>query len=81
MDGTRAVILRDPDVGGFVELIEKPPDHASAKQVAPQVSCTRESLQAAVDSYLAAQQAGDRSRMAFADKVRYLENMSEVAAE
>ncbi len=57
------------------------PDHGSAKQVAPRVSCTRESLQSAVDSYLAAQQAGDRSKMPLAEKVTYLENMSEVAPE
>ena len=57
------------------------PDHGSAKQVAPHTNCTRASLQAAVDSYLAAQKSGDRTRMAFADKVKYLENMSEVAAD
>jgi hypothetical protein len=44
-------------------------------------ACTRQSLQSAVDSYLAAQKAGDRTKMAFADKVKYLENMSEVAAD
>ncbi len=57
------------------------PDHGSAKQVAPHTNCTRTSLQAAVDSYLAAQKSGDRSRMAFADKVKYLENMSEVTPD
>lgn len=41
-------------------------------------TCTRQSLQSAVDSYLAAQKAGDRAKMAFAGKVKYLENMSEV---
>jgi hypothetical protein len=56
-------------------------DHGSASQMAPKTSCTRASLQAAVDSYLAAQKAGDRSKMAFAEKVRYLENMSEVAPD
>jgi len=54
------------------------PDHGSARQVAPRTNCTRASLQAAVDSYLAAQKSGDRSKMAFADKVKYLENMTEV---
>ncbi|MGH8260160.1 MAG: hypothetical protein ACREUG_10765 [Steroidobacteraceae bacterium] len=44
-------------------------------------TCTRQSLQTAVDSYLAAQRAGDRSRMALAEKVTYLENMSPVAAD
>ncbi len=57
------------------------PDHGSAAQVAPRVACTRESLQSAVDSYLAAQKSGDRTKMAFADKVKYLENMSEVAPD
>ena len=56
-------------------------DHGTAQQMRPHVSCTRQSLQAAVDSYLAAQKAGDRTKMAFADKVKYLENMSEVAAD
>jgi len=46
----------------------------------PPPTCTRPSLQAAVDSYLAAQKTGDRAKMALADKVKYLENMSEVAA-
>ncbi len=43
--------------------------------------CTRASLQAAVDSYLAAQKSGDRKKMALADKAKYLENMSEVAVD
>ena len=56
-------------------------DHGTAQQMRPKISCTRESLQAAVDSYLAAQKAGDGSKMAFAEKVKYLENMSEVAPD
>jgi hypothetical protein len=60
---------------------QQQPDHGSAAQVAPKTHCTRESLKAAVDSYLAAQQAGDHTKMAFADKVKYLENMKEVAAD
>ena len=48
---------------------------------APPPVCTRTTLQSAVDSYLAAQQAGDRTKMAFAEKVKYLENMGEVAAD
>lgn len=47
----------------------------------PRPTCTRQSLQSAVDSYLAAQKAGDRTKMAFAEKVKYLENMSEVGAD
>jgi len=44
-------------------------------------TCTRASLEAAVESYLAAQKAGDSKKMAFASKVKYLENMGEVAAD
>ena len=44
-------------------------------------TCTRPSLQTAVDSYLAAQKSGDRTKMALAEKVKYLENMSEVQAD
>ena len=40
--------------------------------------CTREALQAAVDSYLSAQKAGDLSKALLADKVKYIENMTEV---
>jgi hypothetical protein len=47
----------------------------------PRPVCTRQSLQSAVDSYLAAQKAGDRTQMTFADKVKYLENMNEVSAD
>lgn len=52
-----------------------------APQAQPRPTCTRQSLQSAVDNYLAAQKAGDRTRMAFAEKVKYLENMSEVGAD
>src|SRR6185369_3177111 len=44
-------------------------------------TCTRASLEAAVESYLAAQKSGDSKKMAFASKVKYLENMGEVAAD
>src|SRR6185369_16411227 len=44
-------------------------------------TCTRASLEAAVESYLAAQKSGDSKKMAFAGKVKYLENMGEVAAD
>ena len=61
---------------------------AQAQAQAPQTppppappSCTRPSLQAAVDSYLAAQKSGDRTKMALAEKVKYLENMSPVEAD
>ena len=63
--------------------------HAQAQQqgappappAPPRPVCTRQSLQAAVDTYLAAQKAGDSKKMAFADKVKYLENMGEVAPD
>jgi len=51
------------------------------QQTQPRPTCTRESLQTAVDSYVAAQKAGDRTKMVLADKVKYLENMGEVAAD
>ena len=40
--------------------------------------CTRETLQAAVDSYLAAQKAGDLSKALLADNVKFIQNMTEV---
>ena len=40
--------------------------------------CTRATLQSAVDSYVAAQKSGDAKKMAFAEKAKYLENMSDV---
>jgi len=66
-------------------LLSQVPAHAQQgpppQQAQPRPTCTRQSLQTAVDGYLAAQKAGDRTRMVFADKVKYLENMSEVAAD
>jgi hypothetical protein len=53
----------------------------AVEAVQAEPTCTRQSLQSAVDSYLAAQKAGDRTRMAFAEKAKYLENMGEVAAD
>jgi hypothetical protein len=52
-----------------------------AQQAPPRPVCSRQSLQAATDSYLAAQKSGDRTKMAFADKVKYLENMNPVTAD
>jgi hypothetical protein len=43
--------------------------------------CTRASLQAAVETYLAAQTAGDGSKMTFAGNAKVLENMSDVAPD
>jgi hypothetical protein len=56
---------------------QTPPVRPAAQ---PRPTCTRQSLQSAVDSYLAAQKAGDHTKMVFADKVKYLQNMSEVPA-
>jgi hypothetical protein len=40
--------------------------------------CTRAVLQTAVDNYLAAQGAGNPSKMPFASQVKYIENMTEI---
>ena len=40
--------------------------------------CTREVLQTAVDSYLAAQEAENLSKMPLALQVKYIENMTEI---
>jgi hypothetical protein len=44
----------------------------------PAKGCTRAVLQAAVDSYLAAQGAGNLSKMSLASQVKYFENMTEI---
>src|SRR5438045_5629827 len=44
----------------------------------PPAVCTRADLQAAVDGYVAAQKAGDASKLAFADKAVSKENMADV---
>ncbi len=53
---------------------------AQARTATPQPfpTCTRADLQATVDSYIAAQKAGDVGKMAFAENVSFLENMSAV---
>ena len=43
--------------------------------------CTRSELKAAADSYIAAQEAGDISRMALSDSVTFMENMSETTKD
>ncbi len=43
--------------------------------------CTRPMLQAATNSYIAAQTAGDLSKMSLAPKVKYVENMKETTKE
>jgi hypothetical protein len=47
----------------------------------PQPICTRPELQAAVDSYIAAQTSGDVSKMALAHDAKFRENMSDVAED
>ena len=54
---------------------------SSASLVRAQAECPRSMLQAATDSYIAAQKAGDLSKMVLAPKVKFLENMTEVAKE
>jgi hypothetical protein len=44
----------------------------------PDCECDREMLMAATESYIAAQEAGDLSKMALAEKVKFMENMSEI---
>jgi hypothetical protein len=46
-----------------------------------QTVCTRSMLQAATDSYIAAQTAGDLSKMSLAPKVKYIENMQDTTKE
>jgi hypothetical protein len=46
-----------------------------------QDACTRSMLQAAADSYIAAQTAGDLSKISLAPKVKYIENMTETTKE
>ena len=43
--------------------------------------CTRATLQAATDSYIAAQKSGDASKMALDPKAKFIENMSDIAKE
>jgi len=59
----------------------RPAASAPVQRARPLPTCTRQSLQSAVDRYLAAQKAGDRRMMPLADKVTYLENMSPVSAD
>ena len=46
-----------------------------------QDACTRSMLQAATDGYIAAQTAGDLSKMSLAPSVKYLENMQNTTKE
>jgi hypothetical protein len=55
--------------------------HAGSAATSPAKGCSRAELQTAVDSYLAAQQAGSLSKMSLAAKVKYVENMTETKKE
>ncbi len=54
---------------------------AKDSKVAVKACCTRAMLQTAVDSYIAVQAAGDVSKMALANNVKYMENMETVTKE
>jgi len=47
----------------------------------PEPECDRAMLMAATDTYIAAQEAGDLSKMALAEKVKFRENMSETTKD
>jgi hypothetical protein len=46
-----------------------------------EAECTRAVLQSAVDDYVAAQEAGDPSKMHFATTVKYIQDMEEISKE
>jgi len=54
---------------------------SSTAFVHAQTECTRSMLQAATHSYIAAQTAGDPSKMTLAEKVKFIENMSDTTRE
>jgi len=54
---------------------------SSTALVRAQAGCTRSMLQAATDSYIAAQTAGDLSKMSLDPKAKFIENMSDTTKE
>jgi len=54
---------------------------AESAAASQEKGCTRAVLQAAVDSYLAAQGAGNLSKMSFASQAKYIENLAEIKKE
>jgi hypothetical protein len=54
---------------------------AESPEAVQEKNCTRAGLQAAADSYVAAQEAGDLFKMSLAQNVKYVENMIEVKKE
>ena len=53
----------------------------TAVSIQAQSACTRTELKAAADSYVAAQGAGDISKMVLADDAKFFENMAEVSKD
>jgi hypothetical protein len=54
---------------------------SSTAIVHAQAVCTRSMLQAATDSYIAAQKAGDLSKMSLSPKVKFIENMQDTTKD
>ena len=54
---------------------------SSAALLSAQTECTRSMLQAATESYIAAQQSGKLSKVSLDPKAKFFENMSEIAKE
>ncbi len=57
------------------------PGNATSQDLNVKASCSREMIQKAVDSYVAAQAEGNISKMELAANVKYMENMETVAKE
>lgn len=55
--------------------------HAQSAAASQAKGCTRAGLQTAVDNYIAAQGAGNLSKMFLASQVKYVENMTEIKKE
>jgi hypothetical protein len=54
---------------------------SGATSLRAQAECPRSMLKVATDSYIAAQEAGDLSKMSLAPKVKYIENMKETTKD
>ena len=68
------VSQKSSEVAEVAEVVEVAED----TEVAVKAYCSREVLQKAVDSYVAAQASGDISKMVFGPNVRFMENMEPV---
>ena len=71
------VSQKSSEVAEVAEVVEVAED----TEVAVKAYCSREVLQKAVDSYVAAQASGDISKMVFGPNVRFMENMEPVEKE